>query len=130
MKIINNYIHLIFKLSNICLIILYLFPGSILGFFLYNDYSRQPQITGDFFNISSNHIYTFSLITILGLFAFKLKKRLFAYLVCLSIVLELFHLVIPNRSFQIGDLNGNLLGVIISFLIYKFYEFLFRNKKK
>ena len=130
MKIFINNIQLIFKLSNICLIILYLFPGSILGFLLYNDYNRQPQITGDFFYISSNHIYAFSLISILGLFAFKTKKRLFVYLVCLSIILELFHLVIPNRSFQAGDLNGNLLGVIIPFLIYKVYEILFKIKKK
>ena len=130
MKTIINYIQLIFKLSNICMIILYLFPGSILGFLLYNDLNRQPQITGDFYYISSNHIYAFSLISILGFFTFKTKKILFVYLVCLSIVLELFHLVIPNRSFQIGDLNGNLLGVIIPFLIYKIYEILFQTKKK
>ena len=130
MKIIINYIQLIFKLFNICLIILYLFPGSILGFFLYNDFSYQPQITRDIFYISSNHIYAFSLISIIGLFAFKKKKRLFVYLVCLSIVLELFHFAIPNRSFQIGDLNGNLLGVIIPFLIYKVYEILFKTKEE
>ena len=117
-------------MSNIGLISIYLYPGSILGFFLFNDFSQQPQITRDLFQISSNHIYAFSLISILGLFAFKIKKRLFAYLVCLSIVLELFHLVIPNRSFQIGDLNGNLLGVIIPSLIYKVYEILFKTKKE
>ena len=130
MKIFTNNLQLIFKLSNICLVILYLFPGSILGFLLYNDFNRQPQITGDFFYISSNHIYTFSLISILGLFAFKSKKKLILYLISLSVVLELFHLVIPNRSFQTGDLNGNFLGIIISFLIYKFYETLFQTKKK
>ena len=130
MKIFTNNLQLIFKLSNICLIILYLYPGSILGFFLYNDFSNQPQITRDFFQISSNHIYAFSLISILGLFAFKTKKKLFVYLVCLSIVLEIFHLVIPNRSFQTGDLNGNLLGVIISFLIYKVHEILFKTEKE
>ena len=130
MKILINYIQLIIKLSNICLIILYLFPGSILGFLLYNDLNRQPQITGDFYDISSNHIYAFSLISILGLFAFKTKKKLFVYLVCLSIVLEIFHLIIPNRSFQTGDLNGNLLGVIIPFLIYKVCEILFKTEKE
>ena len=130
MKVFTNNLQLIFKLSNICLIILYLYPGSILGFVLYNDFSNQPQITRDLFQISSNHIYAFSLISILGLFAFKTKKRLFKYLVCLSIILELFHLVIPNRSFQTGDLNGNLLGVIIPFLIYKAYEILFEPQKK
>ena len=130
MKIIINYIQLIFKLSNICLIILYLFPGSILGFLLYNDLNRQPQITGDFYYISSNHIYAFSLISILGLLAFKSKKRLFLYLIFLSIVLEFFHLLIPNRTFQTGDLNGNLLGVIIPFFIYKVYEILLKTKKE
>ena len=130
MKIFINNLQLIFKLSNICLIILYLYSGSILCFFLFNDFSNQPQITRDLFQISSNHIYAFSLISILGLFTFNTKKRLFAYLVCLSIVLELFHLVIPNRSFQIGDLNGNLLGVVIPFFIYKVYEILFQTKKK
>ena len=127
MKVFTNNLQLIFKLSNICLIILYLYPGSILGFFIYNDFNIQPQITKDLFQISSNHIYAFSLISIIGLLAFKTKKRLFAYLVFLSIVLELFHLVIPNRSFQTGDLNGNLLGVTITFLIYKIYEFSSRS---
>ena len=127
MKIFTNSVQLIFKLSNICLIILYLYPGSILGFLLYNDLNRQPQITGDFYDISSNHIYAFSLISIIGLLAFKSKKKLFLYLIFLSIVLEFFHLLIPNRSFQTGDLNGNLLGVIITFLIYKIYEFSSRS---
>ena len=127
MKIFTNNLQLIFKLSNICLIILYLFPGSILGFLLYNDLSKQPQITGDFYDISSNHIYAFSLISVLGLFAFESKKKLFLYLIFLSIVLEFFHLLIPNRSFQTGDLNGNLIGVIITFLIYKIYEFSSRS---
>ena len=129
MNIFTNNLQLIFKLSNICLIILYLYPGSILGFFLYNNFSDQPQITRDFFHISSNHIYAFSLISVLGLFAFKSKKKLFVYLICLSIVLEFFHLFIPNRSFQTGDLNGNLLGVTITFLIYKIYGILFQAKK-
>ena len=130
MKFLTNYLQLIFKFFNICVIILYLFPGSIIGFLLYNDLSRQPQITGDFFDISSNHIYTFSLISILGLCTFKYKKKLFVYLICLSVVLEFLHLFIPNRSFQTGDLNGNLLGVIIPFLIFKVYEILFQTKKE
>ena len=130
MKIFTNNLQLILKLSNMCLIILYLYPGSILGFFLYNDFRDQPQITRDFFYISSNHIYAFFLISILGLFAFESKKKLFVYLICLSIVLEFFHLIIPNRSFQTDDLNGNLLGAIIPFLIYKVYEILFQTKKE
>ena len=130
MKIFPNYLQLIFKLSNICLVILYLYPGSVIGFILYNDFGNQPQITRDLFDISSNHIYVFCLISFIGLFAFESKKRLFIYLFFLSIILEFLHLFIPNRSFQMGDLNGNLLGVIIPFLTYKIYEFLFQSKKE
>ena len=130
MKIFSNYLQLIFKLSNICLVILYLYPGSVIGFILYNDFGNQPQITRDLFDISSNHIYAFCLISFIGLFAFESKKRLFIYLFFLSTILEFLHLFIPNRSFQMGDLNGNLLGVIIPFLTYKIYEFLFQSKKE
>ena len=130
MKIFSNYLQLIFKLSNICLVILYLYPGSVIGFILYNDFGNQPQITRDLFDISSNHIYAFFLISFIGLFASESKKRLFIYLFFLSIILEFLHLFIPNRSFQMGDLNGNLLGVIIPFLTYKIYEFLFQSKKE
>ena len=130
MKIFSNYLQLIFKLSNICLVILYLYPGSVIGFILYNDFGNQPQITRDLFDISSNHIYAFCLISFIGLFAFESKKRLFIYLFLLSVILEFLHLFIPNRSFQMGDLNGNLLGVIIPFLTYKIYEFLFQSKKE
>ena len=130
MKIFPDYLQLIFKLSNICLVILYLYPGSVIGFILYNDFGNQPQITRDLFDISSNHIYAFCLISFIGLFAFESKKRLFIYLFFLSIILEFLHLFIPNRSFQTGDLNGNLLGVIIPFLTYKIYEFLFQSKKE
>ena len=130
MKIFSNYLQLIFKFSNICLIILYLYPGSLIGFLLYNDFSNQPQITRDFFDISSNHIYAFCFISFIGLLAVESKKKLFIYLSFLSIILEFLHLFIPNRSFQMGDLNGNLLGVIIPFLTYKIYEFLFQSKKQ
>ena len=48
----------IFYLFNIVLIILYLFPGSLLGCYLYDNCQSQPQITQDFL-ISSNHLYAF-----------------------------------------------------------------------
>ena len=110
-----------FYSSNIILIIFYLFPGSILGCFLYNDCYIQPQITRDFI-ISSNHFYAFILLTSLGVFSFHNTKKinfLIIYLFLLSIILELFHIVIPNRGFEISDLFGNIVGVILVILIYK-----------
>ena len=109
---------IIFYLINFFFIFLYLFPGSLLGIALYDDKRIQPQITNDFI-ISSNHFYVFVLISIIGFLTFiKLKQinYLIVYLVLLSIILEIFHLIIPSRSFQWSDLFGNFFGVIIVIL--------------
>ena len=122
--IMNNlikFLKLIFYFLNIILIILYLFPGSIFGYFLYNDLNIQPQITRDFI-ISSNHFYAFALLSFFGFFAYHKTKNinfLSLYLIFLSIILEFFHLIIPNRGFEFSDLFGNLAGVIFVVIIYK-----------
>jgi glycopeptide antibiotics resistance protein len=53
-------------------------------------------------------------------------KKLAYGLFFLSAILELLHLIIPNRSFQLGDLCGNILGVIVAYSVVKIY--LFFNK--
>ena len=115
-----------FYFVNFCLVFLYLFPGSLLGMIIYGNKKIQPQITPDFY-ISSNHFYVFTLISIIGFLSFIKNKEinyLIAYLVFLSIILEIFHLFIPERSFQWPDLFGNLAGVLIvifiKILIYKY----------
>ena len=114
-----NYLKQFFYLSNIVLFIFYLYPGSIFGCFIYSDCKIQPQLTRDFL-VSSNHVYVFVIISILGLIAFKNKlKNIFIYLICISIVLEILHLIIPERGFELGDLFGNIIGVFISFLVFK-----------
>ena len=114
----------IFFLLNLILIFLYLFPGSILGWVVYDDFSSQPEITRDFI-VSSNHVYAFLIISIIGFLTYKNstnKLLLSMYLILLSIVLELCHLFIPERSFQFSDLFGNLLGVVIMLIIYLFLQ--------
>ena len=110
----------IFYSINFILIILYIFPGSILGLAIYNDINTQPQITPNFI-ISSNHFYVFIVLSLIGLLTFKFSKQrkyLIIYLIILSIILELFHLIIPLRSFQWSDLFGNLLGVVIVIFVH------------
>ena len=112
---------LIFYFTNFFLIFLYLFPGSLLGWIIYSDKKIQPQITPDFL-ISSNHFYVFIFITILGFLTFKKKNQiriLIIYLILFSVILEIFHLFIPERSFQWSDLFGNLLGVVIVIFVKK-----------
>ena len=117
----KNFFKIGFYSVNIILIILYLFPGSILGWFLYNDHLIQPQITRNFI-VSSNHVYAFVLLTSLGIFSFYNTKKInfmIVYLFLLSIILELFHIIIPNRGFEMSDLFGNIVGVILVIFIYK-----------
>ena len=121
MNKLKNFFKIGFYSSNIILIIFYLYPGSILGCFLYNDCYIQPQITRDFI-VSANHVYAFILLTSLGLFSFHNTKKinfLIFYLFLLSIILELFHIIIPVRAFEMSDLFGNIVGVILVILIYK-----------
>ena len=116
-----------FQIINILFLILYLYPGSILGFVVYNDFSKQPQVTPDFI-FSSNHVYAFIALSLLGFISYIEKKKLIIfYFLFLSIILELSHLFIPNRSFQLFDLFGNILGVIISIIILKIYFYLVKK---
>ena len=126
MNKLKNFFKIGFYFANIILITLYLFPGSIFGCFLYDNCYIQPQITKDLFvgdfKISANHVYAFILLTSLGVLSFHNTKKinfLIVYLFLLSIILELFHIIIPVRGFELSDLFGNIVGVILVILIYK-----------
>ena len=114
---------IIFYFANSILIILYIFPGSILGWLLYSDVGIQPQISPDFI-VSSNHVYAFSVLSILGYLSYISKKLdlVFIYLFFISIFLELSHLIIPNRGFEYSDLFGNIIGVLIIYIYFQFYK--------
>ena len=121
MNKLKNFFKIGFYSSNIILIIFYLYPGSVPGCFLYNDCYIQPQITKNFI-ISSNHFYAFALLSSLGIFSFHNSKKInfiIFYLFLLSIILELFHIIIPVRAFEMSDLFGNIVGVILVVFIYK-----------
>ena len=127
MKIKNKLSILGFHSVNLILIIFYLYPGSILGCYLYDNCYTQPQLTQNFvitsnYWVSSNHFYIFTILSVLGIFAYKNTKKikfLITYLFLLSIVLELAHIVIPVRAFEWTDLFGNIAGVIFVIIIYK-----------
>ena len=114
----------IFYLSNFILLVLYLFPGSLLGCYFYNDCQLQPELTKDFL-VSTNHLYAFGLLSIIGIITYKNSNKLNflnLYLILLSIILEILHIFIPVRSFELSDLFGNLLGVSIVLTINFFYR--------
>ena len=93
-----SYLKKLFHIFTLLLIILSLYPGNIIGFLdLWRILGMQPQFTKDFLYISSNHLYVYFLISVLGFFSY-LRDRKFKlvviYLFFLSIILEVAHLVI------------------------------------
>ena len=127
MKYIKKLLIPAFHTTNLILIIFYLFPGSIFGCLFYDDCLIQPKISSDIvitsnFFISSNHLYAFILLSVLGFFAYRNTKKikfLIIYLFSLSIILELLHIIVPIRVFEWEDLIGNILGVMLIIIAYK-----------
>ena len=80
----------IFYLCNFILIVLYLFPGSLLGCYFYDDCKIQPQITANFI-VSTNHLYAYIVLSVIGFLTFRKNNQfniLSIYLIFLSIALE------------------------------------------
>ena len=117
---------LIFHSSILFLIILSLFPGSLLGLLLYNDLSRQPNLIDNPFGTTINHFIYYFYVTTLGLFIYLRTKnfqKLVYGLFFLSLMLEFLQLIVPNRAFQLYDLIGNFLGVLVAYFLVKIYLF-------
>ena len=124
----NNVLKLIkylYYFSLIALLILYLFPGSLIGYLFYGDYGKQPDLIPNPIGTSINHALAFLYLSMLGLISYLRDKRFnqnTIFLISLSIILELSHYFIPNRSFEFLDLFGNLLGTLIAIFIIIFYK--------
>ena len=121
--------NIIFKLlecsyyfSLVILFILYLFPGSLIGYFLYGNLGQQPDLIPNPIGTSINHLISFIFLSSL---AFILRVReekfinSFQFLFAISILLEILHYFIPNRAFEYYDLLANTIGVVFAYLFIK-----------
>ena len=124
--------NIIFKLleysyyfSLIILFVLYLFPGSLIGYFLYGNLSQQPDFISNPIGTSINHLIFFVYLSILGLTVRLRDKNFlnsFSFLFILSVMLELSHCLISNRAFEYYDLFANSLGVVIAYLLINIFS--------
>ena len=116
----------IFYISVLFLAIISLYPGSLLGYLLYGDLSQQPNLIKNPLGTSINHFICYLYVSLFGVFLYAKSenfKKLVYGLFFLSVMLELLHFIIPNRSFQLSDLIGNILGVIVAYSVLKIYLF-------
>ena len=124
----NNVLKLInylYYFSLISLFILYLFPGSLIGYLFYGDFGKQPDLIPNPIGTSINHALAFLYLSTLGLISYMRDKsfnQTTIFLISLSLILELSHYFIPNRSFEFLDLFANLLGTLIATFIIIFYK--------
>jgi len=113
-NIFKSFVYL-YYLSLVVLLIIYLFPGSIIGYLLYGDLGKQHNFVNNPIGTSINHFFYFSYLTFLGLI-YNLGERKFInsflFLFILSFFLELLHFFIPNRAFELNDLLANIIGVL------------------
>ena len=121
-NIIFKLLEYLYYFSLAILLILYLFPGSLIGYLLYGNLGQQPDLIPNAIGTSINHLIFFSYITLLGLMLRSRTKNIltnFKTLIILSIILELLHAVVPNRAFETYDLIANVLCVIIILILQK-----------
>ena len=101
------------------LFILYLFPGSLIGYFLYENLGQQPDLIPNPIGTSINHLISFVFLSSLAFIVRVREKKFinsFKFLFFTSILLEIFHYFIPNRAFEYYDLFANFTGVIFAYL--------------
>ena len=121
-NIVFSLIKYLYYFSFTAMIILYLFPGSLIGYFLYGNLGQQPNLIANPIGTSINHLLFFSYITSLAIIVrSKVKNTFNSYktILLISGILEILHFIVPNRAFELYDLIANITGVVIVFSIYR-----------
>ena len=106
--------------SLVILFIIYLFPGSLIGYFLYGNLAKQPDLIPNPIGTSINHLISFICLSSLAFILRVQRKKFinsFHFLFVVSILLEILHLFIPNRSFEYYDLFANFIGIIFAYIL-------------
>ena len=104
------------------LFILYLFPGSLIGYLLYEDLGKQPNLVDNPIGTSINHLFYFIYLTTLAVICNLKRTQIFTnfyFIFFIAVFLEATHYIIPNRAFELYDLFANVAGVSIIFLFRK-----------
>ena len=115
-----NLLEFSYYFSLVILFILYLFPGSLIGYFLYEHLAQQPDLISNPIGTSINHLIFFICLSSLAFITRVRKKKFinsFQFLLFISILLEILHYFIPNRAFEYLDLSANFIGVTFTYLL-------------
>ena len=115
-----NLLEYLYYFSLVSLSVLYLFPGSLIGYFLYGNMAQQPDLIPNPIGTSINHLIFFMYLSTLAFIMSVREKKFinsFYFLLFISIVLEILHCFIPNRAFEYYDLFANFIGVTFAYFL-------------
>ena len=119
----NNVLKLIkylYYFSLIALFILYLFPGSLIGYLLYEDLGKQPNLVDNPIGTSINHLFCVMYLTTLAVICNLTQNEIFTtfyFILFLSVFLEVLHYIIPHLSFDLYALFATVSVVSIILLL-------------
>ena len=134
---VDGFLKFIFYISVVLLIVITLYPGSLLGLLLYGDLGIQPNLAENpYFTPIPSHLYTYAsvlnhfivyfYVTMLGLCLY-LRTHNFQKIVYglffLSIILEVLQFIVPRRAFEIYDVSANFTGVLVAYCLIKIVKF-------
>ena len=132
----------IFYTAVLLLIVITLYPGSLLGLLLYGDLSFQPNLAENpyFTPIPTllythasiiNHFIAYFFISMFGLCLY-LRSHNFQKIVYglffSSIFLEFLQIIVPRRAFDIYDISANFAGVLVAYCLIEIYKFWNKDK--
>ena len=66
-----KFLKSIFHISVLFLIIISLYPGSLLGYLLYGDWGQQPNLIKNPFGTTINHFIYYFYVSLLGFFLYS-----------------------------------------------------------
>ena len=132
-----SFLKFIFYISLLLLIVIALYPGSLLGLLLYGDLGFQPNLAKNpYYTPIPIHLYTYAsiinhfiayfYISMLGLClylrSYNFQKIVYG-LFFLSFFLEVLQFILPRRTFEIVDVSANFVGVLVAYCLIKIYKF-------
>mgnify|MGYP006197346821 FL=1 len=94
--------------------------------------SKELDLVENPIGTSINHFAYYLYVSLLG-FYLHIKTEKFKIVVLgilsLSIILEIFQIIVPIRVFELIDLLANVLGVLFAYFIVKIYLFFDNNEQ-
>jgi len=101
-----------------------IYPGNLINLVLIGDPTTSPG--GD----KVSHFLTYFVLGVLFNLSYKKKsffKIMIVFLILFSIIMELLHIVIPNRFYENFDLLMNFLGLVIGIYIININQLFVRS---